>query len=442
MGHGIFELVAIGPRPADRWRRPLPSEELVRLGRSPADGWAVPWDMRISREHADLIMADDGLHIRCLETAQNAIHWREHRLRDVVVQPRDGFRIGSTDFRLIPAGEPLDRSGTGVPCGTPQQIPEPSAGCVRAHSQPNLDVREIQLPAETPVVDVRLCGARAGEESGRLSASDRLDGQAGSYVLAETIHRGSWAEVYMGRHSYLDRWAAVQVPFGGTVSAEEATERLEQKARLLATFRHPQLPICLDAGDWAGTTYLAMEWIQGRDLNSPYTPEPLTVGDAIEYVRQTASTLAYVHRSGVVHRELSPHHLLVDSAGHVTVIGWSRALRVGDSSMVPYERRGLLIGEASFVAPEQIEDCRRVDVRADIYSLGRILDFLLARCIAIPAEASSGGPGDAQSAARLAPPKRVEVPAPLQILLGKMLARSPADRLPRMESVIESLETC
>lgn len=104
-----YDLVAIGPGVNQTWRHRIPADRVIRLGRSPKGGWAVPWDMRISREHADLLLEGDRLRIRCLTTARNAIYLRGDPLTDFTLGPGEDFRIGRTVFRIdvaSPAVEP------------------------------------------------------------------------------------------------------------------------------------------------------------------------------------------------------------------------------------------------------------------------------------------------------------------------------------------------
>jgi len=95
-----LELVALGPEPGQRWRRPIPTNQVIRLGRSPEHGWSVPWDLRISREHADLQLSDGQLQIRCLDDALNPAYSQGEVSREFTLQTGEVFRIGSTSFRF------------------------------------------------------------------------------------------------------------------------------------------------------------------------------------------------------------------------------------------------------------------------------------------------------------------------------------------------------
>ena len=95
-----YDFVAIGPGVNQTWRHRIPTDRVIRLGRSPRGGWAVPWDMRISREHADLLLEGDRLRVRCLGTARNAVYLHGEPLTDFTIGPGEDFRIGRTVFRV------------------------------------------------------------------------------------------------------------------------------------------------------------------------------------------------------------------------------------------------------------------------------------------------------------------------------------------------------
>ena len=105
-----YDFVAVGPGVNQRWRRRIPIDQVVRLGRSPKGGWAVPWDMRVSREHADLLLEGDRLRIRRLSAARNAIYLHGEALTDFTIGPGEDFRIGRTVFRVDVALPPEGRS--------------------------------------------------------------------------------------------------------------------------------------------------------------------------------------------------------------------------------------------------------------------------------------------------------------------------------------------
>jgi len=96
----LLEFVAIGPKPDQRWRRPLPDGQVIRLGRAPLKGWSVPWDLRISREHVDLKRVGNRLEVHCLDTARNPVYRLGEPRREFTISAGEDFRIGGTTFRV------------------------------------------------------------------------------------------------------------------------------------------------------------------------------------------------------------------------------------------------------------------------------------------------------------------------------------------------------
>jgi hypothetical protein len=96
----LLEFVAIGPKPDQRWRRPLPDGQVIRLGRAPLKGWSVPWDLRISREHVDLKRVGNRLEVHCLDTARNPVYRLGEPQREFSISAGEDFRIGGTTFRV------------------------------------------------------------------------------------------------------------------------------------------------------------------------------------------------------------------------------------------------------------------------------------------------------------------------------------------------------
>lgn len=96
----MADLAALGPEPHQRWQNPLPEHETVRLGRAPRQGWEVPWDTRISREHADLLWENGQLLVRCLETARNPVLVDDNKGTEFFLKIGDSFCIGGTKFLI------------------------------------------------------------------------------------------------------------------------------------------------------------------------------------------------------------------------------------------------------------------------------------------------------------------------------------------------------
>jgi hypothetical protein len=95
------EVIAFGSEPSQRWQKTIPEGTTIRLGRSPRKRWRVPWDNLISREHAEIALEDQQLHVRCLDTARNSIYFRKNQETEFSLTSGEGFSIGETRFQFV-----------------------------------------------------------------------------------------------------------------------------------------------------------------------------------------------------------------------------------------------------------------------------------------------------------------------------------------------------
>jgi serine/threonine protein kinase len=204
-----------------------------------------------------------------------------------------------------------------------------------------------------------------------------------------------------------------------------------------------------DAGEHHGVHFLAMEYVEGKDLSSLVKERGrLEVRQALDCVLQAAKGLAYAHRQGVIHRDIKPGNLLLDKEGTVKILDMGLArLGPGGPAQGPGTERltqsGAALGTCDYMAPEQAYDTHRADERSDIYSLGCTLYRLL-----------TGDPPYSRETlvqiliahreARIPSLRdvRPEVPEQADAVFQKMVAKEPEDRQQSMPEVISDLEGC
>ena len=269
----------------------------------------------------------------------------------------------------------------------------------------------------------------------------------GSYTLQGMIGKGGMSFVYLAEHRMLKRRCAIKVLPAAKALNPGLLSRFQREARAAASLDHPNIVRMLDGGEIpdgsSSVHYLVMEYVEGTTLFDLVRQSgPLTVARAVEVIRQAARGLQHVHDSGLVHRDIKPENLIVDRKGVVKLmdLGLARFLE-SDEEQLTIQQEGRVLGTANYCAPEQAIDSHRVDSRADVYSLGCTLYFLLAgrppfhegslaqRLLAHqnrhPAEISS---------------LRSDVPRSLSVLMSRMMAKSPTDRIATAGQVAEELE--
>ena len=256
---------------------------------------------------------------------------------------------------------------------------------------------------------------------------------ADKYKILDLLGEGGMGRVYLCEQVVLRRLVAVKQLQMGSEAIPGASERFLREAVAVAALDHPNIARIYDADQGDGGPFLVMEAVDGVNLHQLTARlGRLPVARAAGLIRQAALGLQHAHERGLVHRDIKPGNLMVDRAGTVKILdlGLARffdASRNDDLTGRFDSRRAL--GTAEFMSPEQALNSSEVDTRADLYSLGGTLYFLLLG--RFPYEAGTAfeklhrhqtEPFDAIA------PQRPEVPAGLIAVLDKMVAKRPGDR--------------
>ncbi|MFG3274771.1 protein kinase domain-containing protein [Streptomyces luteogriseus] len=190
---------------------------------------------------------------------------------------------------------------------------------------------------------------------------------AGRYRLDALIGSGGASDVYRGFDLRLRRPVAVKMFRVGT--GFDTEEIFRSEAEILARLQHPGLVTAFDAGHHDGDAFLVMQLIDGRTLKSRITEGPLSCEAAVALGAALAEALAHTHEVGIVHRDVKPSNIILDSSGrpHLTDFGISRLLDATTRTAT-----GTMTGTAAYLSPEQVLG-RPVGRPADIYALGLVL---------------------------------------------------------------------
>ncbi len=193
----------------------------------------------------------------------------------------------------------------------------------------------------------------------------------GRYEMLRHIARGGMAEVYLARDLLLDRPVALKVLFPELSIDRSFVERFRREAQAAANLSHQNIVSVYDWGEEDNTYFIVMEFIDGRPLSQVIRSEGRLLPDrAAQIGADVAAALAFAHRHGVVHRDVKPGNVLIDSHGAVKVTDFGIA-RGGDTKE-NLTQAGSVMGTATYFSPEQAQGLP-TDPRSDVYSLGVVL---------------------------------------------------------------------
>jgi serine/threonine protein kinase len=202
---------------------------------------------------------------------------------------------------------------------------------------------------------------------------------SGKYKLLGHIGSGGMSTVYLAEHSKMQRLVAMKLLPKKRVNDSSYLARFYREAQAAAKLDHKNIVRVYDIDHEEDNHFLVMEYVEGRDLQT-YSKDvgQLDYDIAADFIRQAAEGLDHAHQAGLIHRDIKPSNLLVDQRGLVKVLDMGLARWEDDkvaSLTIAHEEN--VLGTADYLAPEQAKDSHTVDKRADIYSLGCTLYFLL-----------------------------------------------------------------
>src|SRR5688500_15843718 len=190
----------------------------------------------------------------------------------------------------------------------------------------------------------------------------------GKYVIEGLLGRGGMGTVYLARDPGLARRVALKTLTLGADDPPELRLRFLREAQAAGGLRHPNIVIVYDVGDDGGQPYIAMEHVEGVDLELLIQSRDSCSDEwKLDVLRQVCDGLGYAHRSGVVHRDVKPANIRVTPDGEVKIVDFGLA-RVPASTMTKSRH---FVGTVQYMAPEQVEGAP-VDRRADVFSVGAI----------------------------------------------------------------------
>lgn len=276
------------------------------------------------------------------------------------------------------------------------------------------------------------------------------------YRVTKRLGAGGMGVVYRAHHRIMDRIVALKVMNPAIIASPDAVERFQREVRAAAKLSHPNIVTAFDADQAGGLHFLVMELLDGVSLDRWVAKKgPQPEGLASYFIRQAAMGLQHAHQMGMVHRDIKPQNLFLTRRGQVKILDFGLArlaygaeeeaadtakgsTDVADTSpgspiaahrLERMTQTSALLGTPDFVAPEQTRDARKVDIRADLYSLGCTFYFLLTGRVPFP----SGSLQQRLLSHCLEDPTPMEelrpgLAKPIAAIVRKLMAKQPEDR--------------
>lgn len=290
----------------------------------------------------------------------------------------------------------------------------------------------------------------------------------GHYRIQDALGEGGVAQVFRALNTRDKSIVALKVVRKEFLSNTEAVRQFQQEAKTIASLSHPNIVRTLEADQINGVHFLAMEFIEGLDLNKLVRLSgPLPIPQACDYIRQAALGLQHAHERCLIHRDVKPANLFLVTptsgladrtpipgmpdakkaplGATIKILDWGLAdlrmpMATGAQEPANTLQREETIGTADYLAPEQAMDATKVDIRADLYSLGCSFYYLLTGSVPFP-----GGSllqkllKHRESAPRPVHELRGDVPSAVEPIVAKLMAKKPEDRFRTPASLAAAL---
>ena len=271
----------------------------------------------------------------------------------------------------------------------------------------------------------------------------------GAYRVLGKLGQGGMGTVYLGEHALLGRKAAIKVLNPNVSNDDEVVQRFFNEARAVTQIADPGIVQIFDYGHHTdGSAFIVMELLEGETLDARIDARGrLGIADTLVVTRMVCIALAAAHAKGIVHRDLKPENIFmvidpaVPGGERAKILDFGIAKLSRDDGGTLRTRTGFVMGSPVYMSPEQCRSTGEVDLRTDIYSLGCVMFTML----------TGRPPFDEASAAELIaahlrepPPLAAsfvpEIPADLDQVLQRCLAKTADDRLQSMTAVLEALD--
>ena len=271
---------------------------------------------------------------------------------------------------------------------------------------------------------------------------------AGRYKILGELGRGGMGEVYLAEDTTLARKVALKLLPEETYQDAEARRRFVREAKAAAALDHPYICSVHEVGEAEGRLFFVMEYVEGQTLRNRVSRGPIPLAMALEIAVEMAEAILCAHEKGLIHRDIKPANIMLMEKGHAKVMDFGLAKPVarpksaGEPAdlMTTLTEEGVAPGTPAYMSPEQLQG-KKLDERTDIFSFGLVFYEMLTGIHPFMKETGF----TTASAILQEQPRPVadfikNVPAPLQQMINKLLAKDPGNRYPSIEDALTDLK--
>ncbi len=330
---------------------------------------------------------------------------------------------------------------------------EQTALCPRCSA--SFSTRAEDTPVEQPAAPAsdRSAGTVADAWQSDTTERDMADLQwlgmqfKDKYEILEFVGQGGMGAVYRARQSQPSREVALKVMLGGAFASGKHRRRFEREAQAVARLKHPAIVPVYEYGEATGQPYFTMEFVDGVDLRTHVAHNHLSREEICRLMVRICDAVHYAHQHGVVHRDIKPGNIMVDSLNRPRILdfGLSHASVEGDEDEPTLTVTGEFMGTPRYISPEQALGHRKdVDERTDLYALGVVLYELIVGVPPYPVEHARGPQLlEMLSQATALRPSSLHptMPGDLEIILLKAVERDKEQRYQSAEAFAQDLES-
>jgi serine/threonine protein kinase len=334
-------------------------------------------------------------------------------------------------------------------CGVDESLRVEVEKLIESHQRASED-KFIEGPAAEAAARLLIIDDEIAPQQSTLNKGQ----QFGSYLILDALGAGGMGEVYLARDSRLDRTVALKVLSPDVSSDKRRMQRFRQEAKVASSLNQPNILTIFEFGEVDGLTFLATEYIDGQTLRDYLHGNRLKLGEILDITIQVLAALDAAHEAHIVHRDIKPENVMIrrrDRVVKVLDFGLAKLTENRSSVLTDHDAEseaatavkttpGLLMGTLNYMSPEQAQT-KHIDERTDIWSTGVMLYELVTGTLPFKGATSSHTIVQILEKDPVPLSQRAQVPAELERIVLKAMAKSPDDRYQTAKDMLIDLRS-